>query len=240
MNLLIVSDKADAKLYAAIAKTAPNTSVLGTVTQINQNFISVLRDKYNPHAILLDTDVTTVNADVKETAEQIKLTYPYMKLIVVTGENDTYNYPADCVIQGQISNIKLKEVLQNLANGSSFGNFDSREHENITKGEDSQLPTRITFDRNVVDKLSTRKSNKPLFRKSKIHFNPLVLAGIVAGAIALFVIILIIIKSGSGKGQPSTTDEAIIVAATTENIEFTQATDSELFFLPQSLKTRRL
>ena len=115
-----------------------------------------------------------------------------MKLVIVTGENDTYNYPADCVIQGQISNIKLKEVLQNLANGSSFVKNDSWEHESTTKGEDSQLPTRITFDRNVVDKLSTRKSNKPLFRKSKIHFNPLVLADIVAGAIALFVIILII------------------------------------------------
>ena len=45
MNLLIVADKTEAKTYEAIAKTAPNTAVLGAVTRIDSDFISLLGDK---------------------------------------------------------------------------------------------------------------------------------------------------------------------------------------------------
>ena len=51
MNLLIVADRSDVKLYQSIAKTAPNVSVLGAVTKIDKDFIATVRDKYNPHAM---------------------------------------------------------------------------------------------------------------------------------------------------------------------------------------------
>ena len=55
MNLLIVADRSDVKLYQSIAKTAPNVSVLGAVTKIDKDFIATVRDKYNPHAIMIDS-----------------------------------------------------------------------------------------------------------------------------------------------------------------------------------------
>ena len=84
MNLLIVSDKADVKLYETVAKTAPNTTVLGAVTKIDSDFISLLKDRYNPHAIMIDTDVTVTHSDIKTVIEQISQEYPYMKVLVLT------------------------------------------------------------------------------------------------------------------------------------------------------------
>ena len=159
MNLLIVSDKADVKLYETVAKTAPNTTVLGAVTKIDPDFISLLKDRYNPHAIMIDTDVAVKDSDIRTTIEQISQEYPYMKVLVLTGAEDSYDYPASCVVQGQVSNIKLKEILQKLSDGAPAIDYDS------DSGDDSEerLPRRITFDSLTVDKLSTsgKKKRKP-------------------------------------------------------------------------------
>lgn len=220
MNLLIVSDKADVKLYETVAKTAPNTTVLGAVTKIDSDFILLLKDRYNPHAIMIDTDVTVKHSDIKTIIEQISQEYPYMKVLVLTGTEDNCEYPASCVVQGQVSNVKLKEILQKLSDGSPT--FDN------TSDDDSeeQLPRRITFDRLTVDNLSTvsRKKRKPFVRG--LRFNPIMLSGIAAGALLLFVVVLLIIKSGSQQGLTSSPDEPVTAVlsettAPTSNAEFT-------------------
>ena len=127
MNLLIVADKTEAKTYEAIAKTAPNTAVLGAVTRIDSDFISLLGDKYNPHAVLLDTDVTAIGTNIQAAVEEITQTYPYMRILVLTDEDDNYDYPVDCIVQGQLSNIKLKEILTSMASGNTFTDTDSED-----------------------------------------------------------------------------------------------------------------
>lgn len=231
MNLLIVSDKTDVKMYQSIVKTAPNVSVLGAVTKVNDKFISILHEKYNPHAILFDVDVPVVSIDEKTVVEQIKQTYPYMKVLVLTSEDDNNDYPVDCVIQGQISNIKLKEILQKFTTGFSEFNDESSSRKNEKDEEEKHLPKRITFDSNIADKLSTPKIARKGLRFSGIHFNPLIIAGIAVGIVILLVVILVIIKSGSEKGQPATPDEAVIeiTAESTEAaILFTEATTAIL------------
>lgn len=222
MNLLIVSDKADVKLYETVAKTAPNTTVLGAVTKIDSDFISLLKDRYNPHAIMIDTDVAVKDSDIRTTIEQISQEYPYMKVLVLTGAEDSYDYPASCVVQGQVSNIKLKEILQKLSDGAPVIDYDSDSDDD----SEERLPRRITFDSLTVDKLSTsgKKKRKPFARGLRI--NPIMLSGIAAGVVILFVVVLLIIKSGSQQGLTSSPDEPVtaVLSETTVSASIAEVT----------------
>lgn len=202
MNLLIVADKADIKTYEAIAKTTSNTTVLGTVTKIDSSFADLLREKYNPHAILIDTDVKTVGISVQSAVDAITQQFPYMKILVLTSEDDSYDYHVDCIVQGQVSNIKLKEILKGMANGSSQPETESNDNDS-----DTRIPNRITFDSHVMDKLSTAKVKK--YKKIRLlRLNPIMLSGIAAGVLALFVVVLVVMKGMSVTGQSATADEA--------------------------------
>ena len=202
MNLLIVADKTEVKTYEAIAKTAPNTAVLGAVTKVDSDFISLLGDKYNPHAVLLDTDVTVIGTNIQAAVEEITQTYPYMRILVLTDENDDYDYPVDCIVQGQFSNIKLKEILTSMASGSAFTDTDSDDT------DDECLPHRIKLNSRELDKLSASQTSRRRFGFPLIHINPIVLAGCAVGALVLIVVVLFVIKGVSNAGQAATPDEA--------------------------------
>ncbi len=207
MNLLIAADKADIKTYEAIAKTAPNTTVLGTVTKIDTNFTSLLREKYNPHAILIDTDVKVVGIRVQSAVDTITQQFPYMKILILTSEDDHYDYHADCIVQGQVSNIKLKEILNRMANGSALP--DAESNDDVSE---ERIPHRITSDSLVVDNLSTAQLRKSK-RFSLPRLNPVMLSGIAAGALALIVVVLFVMKGVSKTGQVATRDEAVTSVA---------------------------
>ena len=206
MNLLIVADKTEAKTYEAIAKTAPNTAVLGAVTRIDSDFISLLGDKYNPHAVLLDTDVTAIGTNIQAAVEEITQTYPYMRILVLTDEDDNYDYPVDCIVQGQFSNIKLKEILTSMASGNTFADTDSDD------SPEDHLPHRIRLNSHELDKLSASQTSRRRFGFPLIHINPIILAGTAAGVLVLVVIVLAVMKGVSGAGQVSTLDEAATTA----------------------------
>lgn len=209
MNLLIVADKTEAKTYEAIAKTAPNTAVLGAVTRIDSDFISLLGDKYNPHAVLLDTDVTAIGTNIQAAVEEITQTYPYMRILVLTDEDDDYDYPVDCIVQGQFSNIKLKEILTSMASGNTFSGTDS---DDADSDQDERLPHRIKLNSHELDKLSASQTSRRRFGFPLIHINPVILAGSVVGVLVLIVIVLFVIKGVSGAGQAATPDEAATTA----------------------------
>ena len=228
MNLLIVADKTEAKTYEAIAKTAPNTAVLGAVTRIDSDFISLLGDKYNPHAVLLDTDVTAIGTNIQAAVEEITQTYPYMRILVLTDEDDSYDYPVDCIVQGQFSNIKLKEILTSMASGSAFADTDSDD------SPEDHLPHRIKLERDARPNPRNRRLRYriPLFPRSNAPFRqaflryrllskgaltaaargPIILAGTAAGVLVLVVIVLAVMKGVSGAGQVSTPDEVATTA----------------------------
>ena len=206
MNLLIVADKTEAKTYEAIAKTAPNTAVLGAVTRIDSDFISLLGDKYNPHAVLLDTDVTAIGTNIQAAVEEITQTYPYMRILVLTDEDDSYDYPVDCIVQGQFSNIKLKEILTSMASGNTFADTDSDD------SPEDHLPHRIRLNSHELDKLSASQTSRRRFGFPLIHINPVILAGSVVGVLVLIIIVLFVIKGVSGAGQAATPDEAATTA----------------------------
>ena len=198
MNLLIVADRSDVKLYQSIAKTAPNVSVLGAVTKIDKDFIATVRDKYNPHAIMIDTETPAIGADIKTVIEKM------------TSEDDDYDYPVDCVVQGQVSNIKLKEILTSMANGSALPDSEPLDDENEQEG--SRLPRRIKLNSRELDKLSASSMTNRRFGFKSIHINPIILAGAAAGVLVIVVIVLAVMKGMSSAGQAATSDEAATTA----------------------------
>lgn len=210
MNLLIVADRSDVKLYQSIAKTAPNVSVLGAVTKIDKDFIATVRDKYNPHAIMIDTETPAIGADIKTVIEKIPPEYSYMKILVLTSEDDDYDYPVDCVVQGQVSNIKLKEILTSMANGSALPDSEPLDDEKEQEG--SRLPRRIKLNSRELDKLSASSMTNRRFGFKSIHINPIILAGAAAGVLVIVVIVLAVMKGMSGAGQAATSDEAATTA----------------------------
>ena len=169
--------------------------MLGAVTKIDKDFIATVRDKYNPHAIMIDTETPAIGADIKTVIEKIPPEYSYMKILVLTSEDDDYDYPVDCVVQGQVSNIKLKEILTSMANGSALPDSEPLDDENEQEG--SRLPRRIKLNSRELDKLSASSMTNRRFGFKSIHINPIILAGAAAGVLVIVVIVLAVMR-GTG------------------------------------------
>ena len=227
MNLLIVADKAETKTYEAVLKAAPNTSVLGAVNRITPEFISLLSEKYNPHAILFDTDVPVVNSNVQEIINAVAHSYPYMKLLVLTNENDDYNYPAFHTIRGIVSNLEINKLIECMSSDTKY--VPEPESDKIRFETNNKKRSSSKYSYGGMDKLSTRKQAIRYYNKSKITVNPILLASIAAGVVVLFIIVLVIIKSGSTKGADATPDEASTTVSETI-VEETNMQDTTSIF----------
>lgn len=201
MNVLIVADKADVKLYETVIKSAPNTSVLGAVTKINPGFTSVLPEKYNPHAIVFDTDVPCKNVEIKNVIENISKDFPYIKILVLTSEDDGNDYTAYKTIRGQISNIEIKEIIKQMSDNAESSYSSS----GFSNGNDDQFEEKHSANKissfEKTDKLSVPKSVRVKRRRLGIRVNPIILAGAAAAALLVFVAVAVIIKSNSAQEQ---------------------------------------
>lgn len=212
MNLLIVCNKSDVKTYETVIKSAPNTSVLGAVTRLTPDFLSELGSKYNPHAVVVDTSVSVKNTEIDDVIEKISLHYPYMKILVLTDENDNKSYPSYCTVKGFISSVELKRLLEKMSSGENY----TSERKNANRTDTPQPTgaaeekTPVNVFQSKVDNLSTLKSSRT--KKSsfqKVKKNPIVLAVSIASVIAVVLIAIIIVKSvGKGSTDVATSDEA--------------------------------
>ncbi|MDO4831243.1 MAG: Ig-like domain-containing protein [Clostridia bacterium] len=222
MNILIIANKSDLKIYNTVFKTVPNTTVLGAVTRVNSNFISVLRDKYNPHVVVIDTDVCCKNTSIRQLLNDI-LRYPYMKTLVITDADDQYDYPATRVIRGQVSNIALKEALSQLNSNSNLKKNNSSDIKNC-----------------FVDKLSTKQNIKSVKFRTKKKLNPIIIAVISAVVLAGAVITAVIVKNNSlstynDNSTVATVDELFEISIDADDTEGTTAIAT---VAPPSAKSR--
>ena len=245
MNVLIVCDKADAKLYESVINGAQNTSVLGTVTRITPDFVSVLQGKYNPHAVVVDTSVPTKNTDIKTVINAVSQQYPYMKILVLTEAHDETDYPSYCTVKGQISNIEIKKVLESMATGTDYAQFESKSRRNYTDTDGSaptedlsqKQPTNVYQSK--VDNLSTSSIKIHRRRFGGFHLNPVIIAVSVAAAAVIVIIVAVIMKSIKGSSvEIATPDEAVTTVSVTEE---TAATESPgLYDLAEQYATAAL
>lgn len=222
MNLLIVADKSEIKSYQTVIKNVPNLSVLGTVTRINTDFVEELQSKYNPHAIIFDTDVPAKGLAAPAVIEKIAQAYPYMKILVMTEEADNTNYSSYCTVKGQVSSIELQDILSNMAKGVDFNGNDAIAASTSAYDFDGSAPTvelknvQPNIFQSRVDNLSTSVQSSKIRRSRKIKFNPVIVA-IAVGAVAIMAIVAaLIIKAGrNGVADAATPDEAVVVETTT-------------------------
>lgn len=198
MNALIVSPKSDVKAYESILKATPNTNVLGVVTTVKTDFINDLKNKWNPHIVLIDTAVSYKNMNITEVIFNIKKFYPYIKVIVLTEENDSIDYPASySVIRGDITNLQLKDIINTTSHKSNSDEFEDNDGSGITRKLSPQnileeLPT------DKVDNLSTQLHIKiPDIKKRKKHrYNKKKICIICAAAsvVVLLTVIIVLLK----------------------------------------------
>ena len=229
MNILIVSDKSDVKLYEQIINSASNTSVLGAETTIKSDFIKKLKDKWHPHTVLIDTAVPIKNSICKDIVSQIKDNYPYIKIIVMTDNEDTIEYNSDFCIKGQISNIEFIELLDkvrqsiahNISTPETILNDDIGITEELNTGngitedlskKDFQLPKAKKKTKAKKTKVKIPKTKT----KRKINTYLYVITGI---AIVLFILIItLVFKACSSLPTEDTvasSDEVVSVIDTT-------------------------
>lgn len=234
MNILIIANKSDAKMYKSVFKTAPNTTVLGTVTHINSDFIHTLKDKYNPHAVVIDTSVKCKSTTVSQTVDDIIKYYPYMQILIMTDADDNTEFHTPFVVNGPISNLSLLSVLARMSN-----------HSQKNKSGDSSKD--IADKKREVDKLSTLRPynlyNKKYRAKVK-RFNPV---WITAGVLLLLVIVLagavitaVIVKNNSlstynDNSTVATVDELFEISIDADDTEGTTAIAT---VAPPSAKSR--
>lgn len=229
MNLLIIADKSDIKTYQTIVKAVPNVSVLGTVTKISADFIAELKNRYNPHAIVIDTAVSAKDIAVSVAIEHIAQAYPYMKLLVLAEETDNNYYPSYCTVKGQVSSIELKEILSNMAKGADYnGNVTERKSipdiDGSAPTEDLKNVQPNVFQ-SKVDNLSTLKSTR-IKRPGRIRFNPVMMAIIVGAAAIVVIIAAVIFKNVNSSAVEAATPDEATVAETTV-VETTVAPTTE-------------
>ena len=117
MNVLILADKKSGRTYQHILKSAPNTTVLGVVNLLSDKVLQNLKNRYNPHIILLDESIRVVkNTELSENIIQLQNLYPHSKIILLEdGEHkDRYdNLGLYAIISGSITNVELFSLIDN-------------------------------------------------------------------------------------------------------------------------------
>lgn len=227
MNLLIVADKSDLKTYETVMKTAPNTSVLGAVSRIDSDFIRLLYEKYNPHAVLIDTSVPAKGVSIKDVIEEIAKKYPYMKLLVLTDEDDHYPYQSYYTVRGRISNLEIKQIMKSMSADTEYAvPVRNKTNEDVDSSPTEKLsnvsPSR-RHSAEEVDKLSTQaiKSVKIAKPRKGFRVNPVI--AVVAAVFVLMVVIIVIlcVKLGNRNSDAfqATLDEAPSVVVETSYSE---------------------
>lgn len=249
MNILIVSDKSEIKNYESIVKAAPNTSVLGAVTTLNNDFITDIKEKYHPHALVIDTSVPVKKTNVYDVISAVHGMYPYIKIVVLTDEYDKADYSAFAVIRGQITNVEFNNIIKQAQDDIENADFqllsdkvDSNRleevHTNVATdfngtGKTTKLyppPSDNNVDNlsNLKIKITNIKPNKN--KKGYLHNDkmPIIIAITAVSVIAVVITILICLKSCNSNASVASKDEVSNSTVTTGSITSQPPTEEEL------------
>ncbi|MCH5296047.1 MAG: Ig-like domain-containing protein [Ruminococcus sp.] len=246
MNILIVADKSDIKTYENVIKSAPNTSVLGAVTTVNLSFISELKDKWHPHMVIIDTEVPTKKINIIDVINNINTLYPYIKIVVLTDDEDNYSYPAYAVIRGQVSSIEFKALIKNAISEVNHGLFleSGKTEELANKSENnisyldtgSDITEKLSNKNEHMDKLSidAPKIEIPKIRKNNRRTsNRMIYIAFIGLTVLITIIVVCIVLNSCNSAHSSATSDEVPTQAThlIEPIEVPSeegTTDSEL------------
>ena len=193
MNILIIADKKTSKEYTELIRATPNINVLGVVNSINSiDSVKSLREKYNPHGLLVDTSVRHKGVDISLLIKSLQKVFNQSRILLFTSndEIELFNdYGLYGVIGNTITSIQFNDVIKSFVN-----------NEDIDTSVISQELTDRYIKRNTKTKSSL--ANKKII--------PIILIALVI----ILVIVCSILKSNSVDNL-STPDEAIITSTST-------------------------
>lgn len=118
MNILIFANKSDCKDYTLLVKSAPNTTVLGAVNRINNDVLTTIKDKYNPHAIIFDSTVKHKGIDITIAIKSLKKIYPGAKIILFAQDNERELFDdlgLYAVVYDTITNLQFNDLLKGIS-----------------------------------------------------------------------------------------------------------------------------
>lgn len=254
MNVLIIADKSNGKIYTEIINKAPNTKVIGIINSISDSFISDLGNKYTPNVVILDTAVENNNNNFPAVTQAIGRTYSFVKSIVLAEANDNRDFPsAAYVVRGSISSKNIIDML------SDINRKCNTPHDDIDGSAPTENLQSKVFQRQAPPNLDVKvkkvKQKKQKTRRKNFKFNPLYLLPVVV--LVVIITICVCIKAYNGNHSqkdvsdnsitgtsaeittdvPATTQYYATIATVAEYSEYSNYNNSEPDTVPYSPKS---
>ena len=253
MNVLIIADKSNGKIYTEVINKAPNTKVIGIINSISDSFISDLGNKYTPNVVILDTAVEN-NNNFPAVTQTIGRTYSFVKIIVLAEANDNRDFPsAAYVVRGSISSKNIIDML------SDINRKYNTPHDDIDGSAPTENLQNKIFQRqappNIDVKVKKVKQKKQKTRRKNFKYNPLYLLPVVV--LVVIITICVCIKAYNGNHSqkdvsdnsitgtsaeittdvPATTQYSATIATVAEYSEYSNYNNSEPDTVPYSPKS---
>lgn len=253
MNVLIIADKSNGKIYTEIINKAPNTKVIGIINSISDSFISDLGNKYTPNVVILDTAVEN-NNNFPAVTQTIGRTYSFVKIIVLAEANDNRDFPsAAYVVRGSISSKNIIDML------SDINRKCNTPHDDIDGSAPTENLQSKVFQRQAPPNLDVKvkkvKQKKQKTRRKNFKFNPLYLLPVVV--LVVIITICVCIKAYNGNHSqkdvsdnsitgtsaeittdvPATTQYSATITTVAEYSEYSNYNNSEPDTVPYSPKS---
>lgn len=253
MNVLIIADKSNGKIYTEVINKAPNTKVIGIINSISDSFISDLGNKYTPNVVILDTAVEN-NNNFPAVTQTIGRTYSFVKIIVLAEANDNRDFPsAAYVVRGSISSKNIIDML------SDINRKYNTPHDDIDGSAPTENLQNKIFQRQAPPNLDVKvkkvKQKKQKTRRKNFKFNPLYLLPVVV--LVVIITICVCIKAYNGNHSqkdvsdnsitgtsaeittdvPATTQYSATIATVAEYSEYSNYNNSEPDTVPYSPKS---
>lgn len=205
LNVLLVTDREDKTTYEAVINAAPRTNLLGSVTNIKENFVAEIKEKYHPHIIVWVSGVKLSDEkDELETIADIRNAYDYIRIIYFTGEK------------------KYSEVNAKL---NDIGIYDIIDR-NITNLEFNNLLENQLNDKKAEDDFNKYKYKvKKQQQSKKFHFSKMLIIPIVAIIVMAVLIVTVLVLKGNNNSDNDIQDttEEVTELVTEETSVATEA-----------------
>ncbi|MGN0460914.1 MAG: Ig-like domain-containing protein [Ruminococcus sp.] len=212
MNILIVANKSDCKDYTLLVKSAPNTTVLGAVNRINNDVLTTIKDKYNPHAIIFDSTVKHKGIDISIAIKSLKKIYPGAKIILFAQDNERELFDdlgLYAVVYDTITNLQFNDLLKGIS-------------DNIDEDDVKTILSQNNRQKEVIRQ--SKQSHSTFFNTKKLI--------ITAVIIILFAVlsIAVLLQCSSSSDNTATPDEPSTTS--TDSVDklstFTSTTDTQI------------
>lgn len=172
MNYLLICPRSESKMYTDAVKTVKTATVLDTVNEINPKLAETLKDKYNPHGLIVFDNFTHSRYTAADFIADVKAAAPNIRVIYI---NPSAN-------KETISKLYDLHIYDVISRSVTDREFEKVINEPMTK----DMSERLNGQKAVKYKLQYTR---------KLSVKPFLLIGGVAGIFLLIVLVLLAVAN---------------------------------------------